>query len=169
MTQVINLLGGPGSGKSTVAAATFAELKYQQKEVELVTEFAKDLVWERSWSPMENQIYMLGQQYHRLHRLIGKVDFVVTDAPILLQLYYGRNMPASFQQLVLDLYGEMNNHNFFLVRPEQYNPNGRRQNKSEAEEVDKYLCWKMGLHGLPAEHIVTNRDAPQEILKRVLA
>ncbi len=45
-TLVVNLLGGPGSGKSTTAADVFARLKWQDINCELVTEFAKDLVWE---------------------------------------------------------------------------------------------------------------------------
>ena len=45
-TKVINLFGNPGSGKSTVAAYLFSELKSRGLEVELVTETAKDLVWD---------------------------------------------------------------------------------------------------------------------------
>ena len=47
-TVVINLFGGPGCGKSTIAAELFAILKKQGYEVELVTEYAKDKVWEES-------------------------------------------------------------------------------------------------------------------------
>jgi adenylylsulfate kinase-like enzyme len=36
-TVAINFYGGPGSGKSTMAAAVFAELKSRNVEVELVT------------------------------------------------------------------------------------------------------------------------------------
>ena len=43
---VINLWGAPSSGKSTGASYLFSELKLKGYNVELVTEFAKDLTWE---------------------------------------------------------------------------------------------------------------------------
>ena len=55
---------------------------------ELVTEFAKDKVWEESKAVFQNQQYIFGKQYFRLTRLEGKVDVVVTDSPILLSAYY---------------------------------------------------------------------------------
>ncbi len=39
------MFGGPGTGKSTSAAGLFFKMKLAQMEVELVTEYAKDLVW----------------------------------------------------------------------------------------------------------------------------
>lgn len=43
---VINLFGVPGAGKSTGAAYIFARLKMLGINTELVTEFAKDKVWD---------------------------------------------------------------------------------------------------------------------------
>lgn len=44
MTSVINLIGGPGSGKSTTAAGLFFRMKSMGVRCELVTEYAKELV-----------------------------------------------------------------------------------------------------------------------------
>ena len=41
------VFGGPGCGKSTLMARIFAELKTRGYDCEMVTEFAKDLVWEK--------------------------------------------------------------------------------------------------------------------------
>ena len=65
-TLVVNLFGAPGSGKSTGAAWVYSNLKLALPEdkdisVELVTEFAKDLVWDNNTealSPM-NQMFIL--------------------------------------------------------------------------------------------------------------
>lgn len=46
MTLYVNLYGGPGTGKSTGASYIFSKLKLAGVEAELVTEYAKDLVWE---------------------------------------------------------------------------------------------------------------------------
>ena len=47
--QIVNLFGAPGAGKSTGAAYIFSKLKLAGVNAELVTEFAKDKVWESSW------------------------------------------------------------------------------------------------------------------------
>lgn len=57
---VINLFGAPGAGKSTGAAYIFSRLKMVGLNAELVTEFAKDKVWEGATAPFENQLYILG-------------------------------------------------------------------------------------------------------------
>ena len=59
-TLVVNLFGAPGSGKSTAAAYIFALLKMAGINAELVTEFAKDKVWEEAKAAFENQQYLFG-------------------------------------------------------------------------------------------------------------
>lgn len=46
---VINLFGGPGSGKSTGAAYIFSQLKMKGINCELITEYAKDKTWEKNF------------------------------------------------------------------------------------------------------------------------
>lgn len=45
-TIVVNLIGSPGTGKSTIASELFAKMKWEGFDVELVSEYAKELVWE---------------------------------------------------------------------------------------------------------------------------
>ena len=59
--KVINLFGGPGSGKSTTAASVFSKLKIMGYNVELVTEFAKDMVWEQHDSIFDNQLLIFAE------------------------------------------------------------------------------------------------------------
>ena len=40
-TIVINLIGSPGTGKSTLASELFSKMKWQGYDVELVSEYAK--------------------------------------------------------------------------------------------------------------------------------
>ena len=63
---IVNFYAGPGAGKSTMVAHTFAELKWRGINCELVTEYAKDKVWEKSFETLENQFYVSAKQYHRL-------------------------------------------------------------------------------------------------------
>jgi len=70
-TIVCNLVGSPGSGKSTLAAFVFAKLKMIGVNCELVTEFAKDKVWEKNNEALSNQIYIFAKQYYRMSRCTG--------------------------------------------------------------------------------------------------
>ena len=55
-TLVINLIGGPCSGKSTIASGVFHEIKKMNINAELALEFAKDKVWEESFRTIDDQI-----------------------------------------------------------------------------------------------------------------
>lgn len=46
---VVNLIGGPGCGKSTTTAGLFYELKKKGYNCEMSLEFAKDKVYEESF------------------------------------------------------------------------------------------------------------------------
>jgi len=145
-TLVVNLYGGPGTGKSTTAARVFAALKESGYTAELVTEFAKDLVWEGRSETLQDQVYILGKQSHRINRLLGKVDVIVTDSPLLLTYVYARNIkpiPAlALCTLAKSIYDEHRNLDFYLVRNEDYHPydtRGRYQSLSGAREVDRQV------------------------------
>ena len=136
-TLVVNLFAGPGTGKSTSMAHIFAELKWRNVDCEMITEYAKDKVWEGSEHVLENQYYVSGKQYFKLKRIQGKVDVVITDSPILVGLIYGINEPEEFGNLIHKYHHQFNNLNIFLNRTKPYNPNGRVQkNVSEAIEKD---------------------------------
>ena len=50
----ICLYASPSSGKSTMAANVFSKLKMLGINCELVTEFAKDLVWDNSMTELSD-------------------------------------------------------------------------------------------------------------------
>ncbi len=150
-TTIINLYGGPGAGKSTTAAEVFAELKKRGEEVELVREYAKDLVWEGRPMTKNRQFYMFGKQSKRELDLYGKVKYIVTDSPLFLSHIYfnldqlGKKTPV-FNNIFLDVINEfkkvnpkVNERNFLLHRTKKYNPNGRNQTENEANQLDEFI------------------------------
>lgn len=141
--KLINLYGGPGTGKSTTAAQIFAELKKRQFNAELVTEFAKDLTWHERQKTLTDQFYIAGKQHHKIFMLQDQVDYIVTDSPILLGLYYNQlspnPMPQSFNTLLLDLWAKYDSIDILLKRSKPYNPKGRNQTEEEAREIDEAL------------------------------
>ena len=138
-TLVTNLFGGPGIGKSTTAAGLFSELKQRGISAEYATEYAKDRVWEEAFRTMDNQIYMFAKQHHRIWRVLGKVDVVITDSPMLLSLYYGADYSKTFHQLVLEEHNKTKSLNVLLKREKKYLQAGRVQTEEESKEIDKFL------------------------------
>ncbi len=140
--KVVNLYGGPGSGKSTTASAVFANLKNSGYDVELVREFAKDLVYEQSDHVLENQLYVTAMQYKRLKDLSDYgVDIVITDSPIYLGVIYGKNTTYynELKALISSIEDEFENIDVFVKRTKQYNPSGRLQTEEESDEISKLL------------------------------
>ena len=145
MTTYINIFGGPGAGKSTTAAAVFYNMKRLGLNVELVTEVAKDFVWEDRIYSLTIQPYVMMKQYKNLVRLQGKVDYVITDAPILFGLLYAnkfnQKMPPSYQQFIADCHHQIitPSVNIMLERSHNYDSNGRYQTEQEALQLDEEL------------------------------
>ena len=136
MTILVNLFGGPGCGKSTTAAGVFSLLKIHNVNCELVTEYAKDLTWEKRYKTLGNQYYVWGKQHHRLWRIKEEVDVIVTDSPTILGLIYGKNTHESFANLVLASFNEFENMNYLLKRLKIYEPEGRNQTENESKSID---------------------------------
>ena len=134
-TLVVNLIGGPGVGKSTLAAGVFAKLKNEHVDCELITEFAKDLVWEERIKTFEDEIYVFAKQEHKLFRLKGKVDVVITDSPLIMVNYYASN-DKELCDLCTRESKKYNSLNIVLERKTEYDPNGRNQTLEEAESID---------------------------------
>jgi RecA/RadA recombinase len=133
---VVNFFGGPGSGKSTQAAKVFAELKEAGINAELITEYAKDLVYGESFHVMKNQLYIFAKQHHRMWRVSHKVQVIITDSPLPLSLIYGNNGSETFKSLVREEYENYNNYNVFLQRPNSYTAHGRTQTLEQAMDID---------------------------------
>lgn len=138
---LVNLFGAPGAGKSTGAAYIFSQLKMAGVNAELVTEFAKDKVWEENKAVFENQAYIFGKQYFKISRCADKVDVVITDSPLLLSLVYNSNpvLGENFNNVVRDVMNSYDCRNFYLYRTKKYNPIGRHQTEAESDEVGNVI------------------------------
>lgn len=168
---VVNLYGAPGAGKSTGAAYVFSKLKMLGVNAELVTEFAKDKVWEESRAVFENQAYIFGKQYFRISRVQEKVDVVITDSPLLLCSYYGKNDPVlgdAFQELVKNVSDSYCSINAFIDRVKEYNPVGRFQTEQESDEVSESLQSMLDTYGIQLKHYTGDFNGYDELVQDVL-
>ncbi len=166
---IVNLFGGPGSGKSTTAAGVYYHLKMLHMNVELALEFAKELTWEDRNIALDDQPYILGEQHHRLHRLDGQVDAIITDCPINMGTAYLSQTAASyedaFRELAVQMFKSMDNLNFFLKRGNsEYIQHGRSQNLEESMEKDIIIEGMLSKNDIPYTTVVSDGTAVQYIL-----
>lgn len=166
-TLIVNLLAGAGCGKSTMASRVFSELKDKGINCELVSEYAKDLVWEERTATFSNELYIYAKQQQRLHRVNGKVDVVITDAPLLLKLMY-MSKDLDFTQLVLDVDKKYNNMNFVLNRVKPYNPIGRNQTEDEAKEYDKKIEKLLNKYNIPYYKVNGDKEGSDIVIDKVI-
>jgi len=140
---VVNLYGVPSSGKSTAAAYIFYKLKEAGINAELVTEVAKDLVYENNMKAINNQLYIAGNQYYRLSKIEDSVDVAITDSPLLLQpVYYrfnGGTHRDCFEILIYNINKQYDNLNYVLPLPTEVDSNGRIHDINDGIIIYSYI------------------------------
>lgn len=167
-TIVINFFGGPGSGKSTLAASIFAKLKWSGINCELVTEYAKDKVWEKSFDVLRDQIYVSAKQNHRLFKLNGQVSVIITDSPLLLGIMYDNGNTKGLEELIFNQFNTYHNINFLLNRKKKYNPKGRTQTLDEAKVLDDEIKNILDKYKEPYHQVDGTEESVDSIVKLIL-
>lgn len=172
MTIIVNLFGQPCAGKSTVRADVFRCLKQQGVNCEEVYETAKKLSWTKRHKELTSQPYIMGKQLRDLEVLIGQVDVIVTDSPLLLCEFYNRkyragHYPAAFGQFVIEQFIAMGGVNYFLKPAGAYNPAGRNQDEVEAELIGLELRALMDENHIAYDVMIGDDMAGPSIAKAV--
>lgn len=159
-TKVINFFAGPNAGKTTLALELAAYMKRNEYDCEFIGEEAKDRCYDEDKMGLDDQLMMFANQARRQYRLLGTVDYIITDSPLLLaQVYipgsherFKRDMVdyslfmGSFLSLTRDTFNLYNNANFFVRRGnKKYVPHGRKHTEEEcliADEKAKDALFK---------------------------
>ncbi|MCM1244597.1 MAG: zincin-like metallopeptidase domain-containing protein [Roseburia sp.] len=141
---VINAFGGPGSGKSTACMDICQQLKKLGYNAEYVQEYAKELVYDKNWELLDgseaHQFEILKEQMHRMDRLYGQTDFIVTDSPVLLNTIYNQELTAEYSEMIQELHSQYHNFSFFVERDSSsFQQEGRIQNLEESILKDKEI------------------------------
>lgn len=165
---VIELVAGPGAGKSTLAAKLFSQMKTIGYNVEMVGEYAKDLFYGENHNLVSNQLMVFSEQLWRMRRLKGKVDIIITDSPLLLSLVYSKEPNPFFKDLVLwEYHNDFKNLTYFLERDNlPYQEHGRFQKEEEAKEVDNQILKVLSENNIEYKSI-KRKKAKKTILKDV--
>ena len=168
MTKVVNFFAGPGAGKSTCATGCFAALKRKTINCEYVSEYAKELTWKRSFDTLQDQFHVFGEQHLRQSSMIGKVEFLLTDSPLILShVYADRNYPQSFHDTVMWAFKQYDNVNFFVKRRATFNQEGRKHTLEQSIEKDSEIELLLIENNIPFDVIYTDGDHVAQVLGRL--
>jgi hypothetical protein len=177
-TKLINFFAGPSAGKSTRALNLAGWMKEQRMNVEYIGEFPKDLTWNERIPELDNQLYLLGEQNHRIYMQYGKVDYIVTDGPLLLGLHYAgadnqkkfQNHPnyadwlEKYKELVFWTHSMYNNVNFYVNRGDRkFIQEGRNQNESESRTIDMSVQCILDDWGIDYFYVNSQEDVLKEL------
>jgi nicotinamide riboside kinase len=161
---VINFYGASCSGKSTIAAGLYATMKVKGYHTELVREYVKKLAWRDSAPNKWDQIHFLGQQINSESDLYNKVDYIITDSPILIVPFFEEHLLSKqiTKNAALDFikYAEddgIKYLHFWLSHPDNFDQRGRFETKEESNAIAKkmkdYLTsLGVNLIELPVDH-----------------
>ena len=175
MSKLINLFGGPGIGKSSIAAGIFYKLKKKHISCNNPYEFPKTLAWDNNIPAIKDQLYVFANQHRGIAQSYGKVDYIIIDSPILFSKiyhsYYTEGYPAefygdSFHKMILELHNKYDNINILLDRANGvHNDEERFQNYEESLVIDD-LCKKvLDENNIPYHTVKVGKNTVKEILK----
>lgn len=178
MSKIINIFGGPGIGKSSIAAGITYKLKKNHISCDQPYEFPKLLAWDDNHSAIQDQLYVLANQHRGIVKSYGKVDYIVLDSPILLSLTYrnyykGTEYPSSlygesFDKMVLDTFNQYDNINIVLDRADGVHNNDERyQNLEESKELDVVIENSLIENNIPFHKIKVDDGTVDNIMKLV--
>jgi nicotinamide riboside kinase len=171
--KIIYLYGGPGTGKSTTAAAVFAAAKRLDVNAELVREYVKNWVWEGRQIMMGDQVYLTAKQCRAEQILFNDVNVIISDSPVWLSKFYEQKYDptTNISQYIIEKHVEIAHLNefefvhIFLERHKKYNPQGRLQNESEAKQFDTEIRTMLDNLGIRYHVVPATIGSEQEILK----
>ena len=174
-STLINIFGGPGVGKSTLAASLYSGLSASGKSTELVTEFVKDWAW-RGQKPSctGDQVFLCANQIYREAPLYGQVELIVTDSPWLLSPVYEQRLfnTTITACMAVKYYTHLVHErgvkikNFVLQRFTPYQNNGRFQDEEQAKHIDNGIIAFLDSYAIPYEVInVPGKLAEERILQ----
>jgi len=165
---VVNLIGGPCCGKSTIASELFSRLKKMGIKCELNVEIIKDKIYEEENLIIGDQIMLFANQLFKIKTKLNKVDVVISDGTLLNNIIYNKEDNEPLNNLVIYEYFKFNNLDFFLERGtlpfENY---GRIHTLDESLKIDKQI--KDVYDKYNAKYIsIDSRDAVDKIIPIIL-
>lgn len=167
MTAVVcNLFGGPGVGKTSTAYALTGLLKKKGVLAEYVPEAIKWRIYRGTdMGGKIRQDLLAAEQFEMLYLLKDKVNVIVTDSPLLLQVAYHdeTNSSPALTKRTIELFDEFDNYNVVLQRAHAYDGRHRYQTEEQADEKHKQIVQLLNEHHYGYVVLPTHETIEQDI------
>ena len=175
-TKVVNIIGGPGCGKSMFSAAIVLYLHLHGKTVETIPDHAKALVWQRNFEVLKNQYFIAQRQFEMLNLLDGQVQFLVTESALPQMLYYNENYEPNICDVgktrtqMLEWHRMHDNVNILVERGDKrYVRAGRFQEEEQAVAIDLGIRALLDREAIPYTPLPPDLDAINAFATTLLA
>lgn len=168
---VVNLMGGPGVGKTIISKEVFAALKREGIACDESPEYIKRKLREKAMKVIESQLYIFGKQQFQLYTLKDEVDVIITDSPLLNCSIYDKEKCPFLKGLILKEFNKYTNLTYFIERDDnyKYETEGRYQNLEGAKKVDVEVQTFLEQNNIPYETLEgIGSDSLQTILMDVM-
>jgi len=143
-----NLVGGPGSGKSTVAAYIYSELKLLGVQVELVREVIKEWVYLEQSPKSFDQLYICASQIRQEDIFLRSHEkgIIVSDSSIDMNVSYTKYYKSIYAEDLERIADKVElaypSYTMFMIRDKSlFTEDGRYHNYEESVELDKWI-WQ---------------------------
>jgi hypothetical protein len=140
-------------------------MKIDGYHTELVLEFIKKMAWRGITPNKWDQIFILGKQINAESDLYEKVDYIITDSPILIVPFYEQHLLGKqvTKQAALEFikHAEENGIqylHFWCSHPEHFDPRGRYETKKESEKIAKKMKVFLTSVGINLINLPVNHD-----------
>jgi len=176
----IALIGGPGTGKSTLAARLYSELKELGKNTELVQEYAREHLNRHGiTTDVLNQYMFYERQRDKEDIIPEQVEYIITDSPTILSyiyaLLYANIKNVNHQELLIDMYSKIirdglnrYSHIYYLAPTREYKLDGTRtQTEKESNSIGNNIQKFLDMHKIKYKtlNMSATHDRTVQIIK----
>jgi nicotinamide riboside kinase len=167
MSTLVQIFGGPSAGKSVLAAELYVVMKKANiGSVELIQEYAKELVWQERFNDLKDQSLVTAGQIAKTMPLNNKVDYLITDSPLLLGLVYAQDYKEVEETILSHTNQFERTVNVFVERGgASFETQGRVHNEQQSIELDKKIKDMLEKYGF--EYLTVGRDDAAVVMQMV--
>lgn len=166
----VNFYGGPGVGKTTLAALIFAELRKTNVSCSLIPEWIK--TWAYQGRPITgfDQLFSFSNQLFMEEEAIRSTGIIITDSPLFLQCMYSDKHARIVSQHIWNIAYSFESYypsvNFLVKRSGRYEQHGRYEDEEQAIQMDNYIIQQLEVRQIPI--MIVDRSATDLIIDKIM-
>jgi len=155
---LVNFVGAPGAGKSTLMAGTYFEMKVAGWDVECIHEVSKERILENDQFSLSNEILMFAEKLRRALRL-KNIDVALTDCSLRQSAYYAKGQFGALGETFFrDVSEGFDNIYVIVERNHAYVPQGR-MDEASADIAGDTIIADIKAAGKPYTEVSGSRDS----------